>query len=190
MEVLKSVQPTVRFDEPLGKDHFAVEYLLDKPLLDALQGSTAQGKVACHSSAEDKGKDRLLGKGKLISLLWVWKGHMVSIKIEMDWVLLNTNDGLEKLGLGQKPKKVRRKKGGRHRLSSVNRGPNGNPNPLLFWVLRRCLGYCRAWILAHLSLVMSCRRHCLWWILFRQLFLVTFGLLDCHRLCQRELMSL
>jgi hypothetical protein len=129
----------VRLDEPLGKDHFAVEYLLDKPLLDALQGSTARGKVACHSSATDKGKEPL-GKGKLISLLWVWKDHMVSIKIEMDWVLLNINDGLEKLELGQKPKKVRRKKGGKTQAFKCKPRPKWESKPTSLLGFEEALG--------------------------------------------------
>lgn len=64
---------------------------------------------------------------------------MVSITIEMDWVLLNINDGLEKLGWARSPRRLGVRRGGRHRLSSVNQGPNGNLNPLLFWVLRRGL---------------------------------------------------
>jgi hypothetical protein len=45
---------------------------------DAKQSSSDRGNIACHSSDDDEGEGRLVGKWKMQSLLWVWKGQLMS----------------------------------------------------------------------------------------------------------------
>lgn len=43
----------------------------------------AQGKKTCVFDAIDEGDGRIRGKGKLKTLLWVWKGHLMKVKTEV-----------------------------------------------------------------------------------------------------------
>jgi hypothetical protein len=101
--VLRSEEaPTVQLGDPLGKDLIDADYLLGLPHFNAMLSSFAQGKLACHSSVENVGEGRLIGKGKLQSLLWTWKGQLVSLETEVDRALLSILEGLEKFGLADK----------------------------------------------------------------------------------------
>jgi hypothetical protein len=75
---------SVRFEEPLGKDHFSAGNLLGKTHSDAKQSFFARGNVACHFGVANEGEGRLMGKGKMQSRLWAWKGQLLSLKAEVD----------------------------------------------------------------------------------------------------------
>jgi len=83
---------TVRLDDPLGKDHFAIGNPLCKAS-NTKQSSSVQGNVACLPSVADEGEGSLLGKGILQSLVWAWKGHLVNLKIEVDRALRFIHEG-------------------------------------------------------------------------------------------------
>jgi hypothetical protein len=92
----------------------------------------AQGKKTCLFDAIDEGDGRLCGKGKLKTLLWAWKGHLMKVKTEVDrpcrkfWKVWRFWAAFQSLGRPVSPSLLGGIKGGRLGLLSASPGPSAS----------------------------------------------------------------